>query len=180
MSYKSLKRALGETSLERKCRFLFGACLLLLITASFWSYGILTERVVYEQNQIRGQLLVDRAVQARHVENLASILNIFRKNATKPAIGKRSGLDEKRRLSYTRHHQARQQTKVRVVFYLGQQHRRHEPAERRLTKKNCWKNTKTSPRPARRPIATFPNSMKARQRMTNIFIIKQFARKELV
>ena len=84
MSYRSLKRALGETSLERKCRFLFGACLLLLITASFWAYGILTERVVYEQNQIRGQLLVDRAVQARHVENLASIVNIFRKNDKSP------------------------------------------------------------------------------------------------
>ncbi len=79
MSYKSLKRALGETSLERKCRFLFGTCLFLLIAASFWAYDILTERVVYEQNQIRGQLLVDRAIQARHVENLASILNIVRK-----------------------------------------------------------------------------------------------------
>jgi two-component system sensor histidine kinase BarA len=74
MSYKSIKRALGETSLERKCRFLFGACLLLLITASFWSYGILTERVVYEQNQIRGQLLVDRVFLIRHCENLATIL----------------------------------------------------------------------------------------------------------
>ncbi len=36
MSYRSLKRVLGETSLERKCRFLFGACLLMLITGSFW------------------------------------------------------------------------------------------------------------------------------------------------
>ena len=70
MSYRSIKRALGETSLERKCRFLFGACLLLLITASFWSYGILTERVVYEQNQIRGQLLVDRVMLTRHWEEL--------------------------------------------------------------------------------------------------------------
>ncbi|MGA2062048.1 MAG: ATP-binding protein [Thermoguttaceae bacterium] len=73
MSYKSLKRALGETSLERKCRFLFGACLLLLITASFWSYGILTERVVYEQNQIRGQLLVDRVMLIRHWEKLENM-----------------------------------------------------------------------------------------------------------
>ncbi len=73
MSYKSIKRALGETSLERKCRFLFGACLLLLITASFWSYGILTERVVYEQNQIRGQLLVDRVMLIRHWEKLENM-----------------------------------------------------------------------------------------------------------
>lgn len=38
MSYRSFKRVLGETSLERKCRFLFGACLLLLITSSFWLF----------------------------------------------------------------------------------------------------------------------------------------------
>ncbi len=39
MSYRSIKTVLGETSLERKCRFLFGASLLVLITASFWWYG---------------------------------------------------------------------------------------------------------------------------------------------
>ena len=32
MSYRTIKRLLGETSLERKCRFLFGGALLLLIT----------------------------------------------------------------------------------------------------------------------------------------------------
>ena len=48
MSYRSIKRVLGETSLERKCRFLFGACLLLLITASFWSCSYLTEKLVEE------------------------------------------------------------------------------------------------------------------------------------
>ena len=36
MSYRSIKRVLGETSLERKCRLLFGACLLVLITGTFW------------------------------------------------------------------------------------------------------------------------------------------------
>ena len=46
MSYRSIKRVLGETSLERKCRFLFGACLLLLIIASFWVYGWQTEKLV--------------------------------------------------------------------------------------------------------------------------------------
>ena len=48
MSYRSLKRVLGETSLERKCRFLFGGCLLVLITGSFWWYGRSTEELVYE------------------------------------------------------------------------------------------------------------------------------------
>jgi len=35
MAYRSLKRVLGETSLERKCRVLFGACLFFLIAAAF-------------------------------------------------------------------------------------------------------------------------------------------------
>jgi hypothetical protein len=28
MSYRGVKKAIGETSLERKCRLLFGTCLL--------------------------------------------------------------------------------------------------------------------------------------------------------
>ena len=39
MSYRAFKRLLGETSLERKCRFLFGAFILLLIAGSFWLGG---------------------------------------------------------------------------------------------------------------------------------------------
>jgi hypothetical protein len=42
MSYRAFKRLLGETSLERKCRFLFGAGILLLITGSFWLYALRT------------------------------------------------------------------------------------------------------------------------------------------
>src|SRR3989304_1313853 len=70
MSYRSIKRVLGETSLERKCRFLFGACLLLLITASFWWYGYQTAELVYRQNQIKGQLLVIQVMIIRHSEEL--------------------------------------------------------------------------------------------------------------
>lgn len=70
MSYRSFKRVLGETSLERKCRFLFGACLLLLITGSFWMYGTLTDELVYSQNQRSGRLLVDTALNALHLERL--------------------------------------------------------------------------------------------------------------
>src|SRR4051794_26879284 len=49
MSYRAFKRLLGETSLERKCRFLFGAFILLLITASFWLYAHETEHLAYDQ-----------------------------------------------------------------------------------------------------------------------------------
>ena len=39
MSYRAFKRLLGETSLERKCRFLFGSGVVLLIWLSFWLYA---------------------------------------------------------------------------------------------------------------------------------------------
>ena len=68
MSYRSIKRVLGETSLERKCRFLFGACLLLLIAASFWLYGSRTERIVYRQNLTAAKILVDQTLYIRHWE----------------------------------------------------------------------------------------------------------------
>ena len=70
MSYRSIKHMLGETSLERKCRFLFGACLLLLITASFWFYGWLTNQIIDKQNHDRGQQLVDLEMAVRHWKSL--------------------------------------------------------------------------------------------------------------
>ncbi|MGW8256328.1 MAG: ATP-binding protein [Thermoguttaceae bacterium] len=73
MSYRSIKRVLGETSLERKCRFLFGACLFVLIAASFWVYGWQTEQLVYLQNRMMGRLLVDRTLLIHHAEQLQSM-----------------------------------------------------------------------------------------------------------
>jgi signal transduction histidine kinase len=69
MSYRSIKRVLGETSLERKCRLLFGACLLLLITASFWLYGKRTNAVIDEQNRTTGYLLAIQEMQAVHARS---------------------------------------------------------------------------------------------------------------
>src|SRR6185295_8284599 len=66
MSYRSFKRVLGETSLERKCRFLFGACLFFLITGSFWWYGNKTAQLVDKQNPIKGRLLVDTILALKH------------------------------------------------------------------------------------------------------------------
>ncbi|MFZ5829009.1 MAG: ATP-binding protein [Planctomycetota bacterium] len=68
MSYRFVKRILGETNLERKCLILFGVCLFLLITVSFFWYGRQTEQVVYEQNRITGRLLVDRVLTQLHAE----------------------------------------------------------------------------------------------------------------
>lgn len=66
MSYRSFKRVLGETSLERKCRFLFGACLFLLITGSFLWYGTQTEKLVYQQNPAKGRVLVGSILALMH------------------------------------------------------------------------------------------------------------------
>jgi signal transduction histidine kinase len=66
MPQRSVKDILGETSLERKCRFLFGLCLLLLITGSFWWYGSSTEALVYETTRSTGRHLVDSTMLQYH------------------------------------------------------------------------------------------------------------------
>ncbi len=48
MSYRSIKRVLGENSLERKCRILFGICMLLLIGGTFWGVMRMTEDFIRE------------------------------------------------------------------------------------------------------------------------------------
>ena len=70
MAYKSFKEILGETSLERKCRFLFGLCLLLLITGSFWWYGQRTEEIVFTTTRSTGRHLVDAVMINHHWKNL--------------------------------------------------------------------------------------------------------------
>ena len=63
MSYRAFKRLLGETSLERKCRFLFGGFILLLITSSFWLYRQQTESLAYDRSRPPAALLVDEIVE---------------------------------------------------------------------------------------------------------------------
>src|SRR5262245_3701209 len=78
MSYRTIKRLLGETSLERKCRFLFGGALLLLITGSFYVYAQLNLRIVRDQYRQRARLLIGQNLQYMH------------RNATAPTTGKGS------------------------------------------------------------------------------------------
>lgn len=72
MSYRSIKRLLGETSLERKCRLLFGTGLLLLIAGSFALYGWLTVRLVYDQNRNSSRALVEPVVRLWHADRFGS------------------------------------------------------------------------------------------------------------
>ena len=66
MSYRTLKRLLGETSLERKCRLLFGSGLLALIIGSFLLYRGLNRRVVWDQNQDIARVHVGPVLQQFH------------------------------------------------------------------------------------------------------------------
>ncbi|HET6424621.1 MAG TPA: ATP-binding protein [Planctomycetaceae bacterium] len=68
MSYRTIKRLLGETSLERKCRFLFGSGLLTLITISFYFYARQTTDLVFTQNQVTARLLVAPVILEKHWE----------------------------------------------------------------------------------------------------------------
>ena len=104
MSYRSVKRVLGETSLERKCRLLFGACLLLLIMGSFVWYGMLTEKLVWDQNREKARLIVDTIQQKVHWEKMEMndkfreevVVKLTRKLGTPEAPdGKIKTVDEK-------------------------------------------------------------------------------------
>ena len=66
MSYRTFKHLIGETSLERKCRFIFGGAILILITASFFWYGRKTEQMVYDQNRESCRLLANRILLRHH------------------------------------------------------------------------------------------------------------------
>jgi len=70
MAYRSFTDIVGESSLERKCRFLFGLCLLLLITGSFWWYGFRTEELVYTTTRNTGRNFVDATMLQLHWEKL--------------------------------------------------------------------------------------------------------------
>ena len=67
MSYRAFKRLLGETDLERKCRFLLGAGILLLMTLSFWAYARQTEGLAFDQMTTSGRLLVPPILAREHL-----------------------------------------------------------------------------------------------------------------
>ena len=66
MTYRNIKRLLGETSLERKCRLLFGGGLLLLISGSFWIYARQTQKLVFVQNVDLARSLVASVIIEKH------------------------------------------------------------------------------------------------------------------
>ncbi|MGH7140732.1 MAG: histidine kinase dimerization/phospho-acceptor domain-containing protein, partial [Pirellulales bacterium] len=66
MSYRSIKRHLGESHLQRKFLVFFGVFMLLLIGSSFLVYQRLTDKMVAKQNTSRARVLVDTTLVALH------------------------------------------------------------------------------------------------------------------
>ncbi len=71
MSYRTFKHLLGETSLERKCRFIFGGGILALVTLSFWMYGRKTETLVVRRNQDAARWQVPPIIHNLHLKSVA-------------------------------------------------------------------------------------------------------------
>ena len=60
--YRSLKRVLGETNLERKCRWLFGLCVGGLILLAFWWVDWIAEDLIEGAAQFRGRSAVSETL----------------------------------------------------------------------------------------------------------------------
>ncbi len=73
MSYRTFKRVLGETNLERKCRWWFGISLFVMLSLSFTWYGRQTDKLVEDRIQTLSQELVRAGWQKLHIEKLAEI-----------------------------------------------------------------------------------------------------------
>ena len=67
MSYRSIKRVLGENSLERKCRILFGVCMLLLIGGTFWGVMRLTEDFIRLDTRKKSKKILKSRLNEIHI-----------------------------------------------------------------------------------------------------------------
>jgi two-component system sensor histidine kinase BarA len=73
MSYRTFRRILGETNLERKCRWLLGVGTLVLMMISFVVFARLTEELAYEQSRHTGRAVVAPAVARHHLSRDADL-----------------------------------------------------------------------------------------------------------
>ncbi|QEG20495.1 sensor histidine kinase [Mariniblastus fucicola] len=67
MSYRGIKRVLGESRLERKIRILFGTCLLALTAGSFWWVSKITENLIRENTREKAQSLATDSFLRTHL-----------------------------------------------------------------------------------------------------------------
>ena len=72
MSYQSIKRVLGESSLERKCRILFGVVMLLLFGGAFLAADRVAERLVLDSTRQKAHNAVSTHLVRIHFQRLAN------------------------------------------------------------------------------------------------------------
>jgi two-component system sensor histidine kinase BarA len=73
MSYRTFKRVLGETSLERKCRWWFGISLAVMLLVSFTWYQRETDKQVERSTQELARELVRAGLLEIHLEHLGEM-----------------------------------------------------------------------------------------------------------
>ena len=73
MSYRTFKRVLGETSLERKCRWWFGISLAVMLLISFTLYQRETDKQVERSTQELARELVRAGLLENHLEHLGEM-----------------------------------------------------------------------------------------------------------
>lgn len=77
MSYRTLKRVLGETNFEIKCLVLFGVGLSVLAVLTFGLYWWQTSSLIDDQNKTTARLLMAPMIQQRHWEWFARVKSSF-------------------------------------------------------------------------------------------------------
>ena len=83
MSYRGIKRVLGESRLERKIRILFGVCLLTLIAGSFWWVSKITENLIRENTRDKAQGLTTDFILRTHLRKVKFQDNVAGKSSVK-------------------------------------------------------------------------------------------------
>jgi signal transduction histidine kinase len=77
MSYRGIKRVLGESNLERKIRLWFGVCLLTLIGGSFWWVNRITEDLIQSNTREQAYGLKSHHILRSHMENIAGFASVL-------------------------------------------------------------------------------------------------------
>jgi signal transduction histidine kinase len=94
MSYRTFKRVLGETNLERKCRWWFGTSLIVMLALSFTWNGRQTDKLVEDSIRTLSRELVRAGWQKLHIDTLAIM-----EGSIKALAARESGTDSSESVS---------------------------------------------------------------------------------
>ena len=75
MAYRSFKRVLVETSLERKCLMLFGVSLLIVLACAFWFVERNAEKLISDTARQIGRNFSDLSLLRHHIRTSKYLWN---------------------------------------------------------------------------------------------------------